>query len=98
MNTITFTKVQTQDRTINQLQANADATFQQLGNDINQVTVIGEIKLANLTEDQFQQQAGPGWILCDGRSIIKTSLNKLTGQLVAPSLTIVGAQYFVRIN
>lgn len=94
MQTVTVTKVQTQDRTTNQLQDNISKALQQVGNQLNQLTVIGEVKEATLTETQFQQQAGKGWIACDGRSIVGSQLNKITGQLTAPTET----NKFVRIN
>lgn len=94
MNNITLAKIQTSDRNINQLQDNIGNALQPIANQVNQITIIGEIKQATLTEFQFQQQAGPGWISADGRSIVGSSLNKLTGQLTAPTI----ANSFVRIN
>lgn len=92
--TVTITKVQTQDRTINQLQDNISTAMQSLGLAINQVTIIGEIKQASINLDQFQRQAGPGWVACDGRSIVGSTLNKISGALTTP--TISGS--FIRIN
>ncbi len=94
MQTISLPKVQTQDRTMNQLQDNVSTALQTLGNLVNQVTVIGEVKLATISLDQFQRQAGSGWVPCDGRSIVGSSLNKISGQLTAPTI----ASSFVRIN
>lgn len=94
MQTVTVPKVQTQDRTVNQLQTNISTAMQTLGNSVNQVTIIGEIKQATISESQFQQQAGIGWIACDGRSIVGSALSKLTGQLKAPTT----ANSFLRID
>lgn len=91
---VTISKVQTPDRTINQLQSNVTNSLQSIGNQLNQVTIVGEIKQATITEAQFQSQAGQGWVSCDGRSIVGSSLNKLTGQLTAPTT----ANSFLRIN
>ncbi len=94
MQTVNISKVQTQDRTMNQLQDNVTNSLQTLGNLVNQVTIIGEVKQATINLDQFQRQAGSGWVPCDGRSIVGSSLNKLSGQLTAPTI----ASSFVRIN
>lgn len=96
---VTLPKVQTQDRNINQLQNNVTNSLQSIGNKLNKVTIIGEIKLSPLTASQFQAQAGKGWITCDGSSIVGSELNQITGALVAPTIADLGSShYYIRIN
>jgi hypothetical protein len=94
MQTVNLPKVQTQDRNMNQLQNNTSTALQTVGNLINQVTIIGMIIQATINLDQLQRQAGPGWVPCDGKSIVGSALNKLSGQLTAPTI----ANSYVRIN
>jgi hypothetical protein len=94
MQTVNLPKVQTQDRNMNQLQNNTSIALQTIGNLVNQVTIIGEIKQATINLDQLQRQAGPGWVPCDGKSIVGSTLNKLSGQLTAPTI----ANSYVRID
>lgn len=47
---------------------------------------IGEVRQAFLTESQFQQQAGNGWVLCDGRTVPTSSYFKLTGKGSIPDM------------
>lgn len=94
MNTVTVPQVQTTDRNINQLQKNITTAIQPLANMINQVTIIGMIIQATINLDQLQRQAGPGWVPCDGKSIVGSTLNKLSGQLTAPTI----ANSYVRID
>jgi hypothetical protein len=96
---ITIPKVQTQDRNTNQLQNNANTAVGQLSSQINQINIIGEIKLSTLTLDQFQRQGGPGWVFCNGANCVGSTYNKITGNLVVPTIAdLDGAHYFVRIN
>lgn len=99
VNTVTTQTVQTTDRNVNQLQHNINASLTSLGNEINKVTIIGEMKLAPLTLAQFQQQAGPGWVLCNGASCVGTQYNKNTNALTVPNQAALGtANYFIRVN
>jgi len=99
MNTISLAKVQTADRTMNQLQDNIGNTLTQVGSSVNQLTIIGEIKSAALTLSQFQQQSGKNWVACDGSSALGTQYNKITNALTVPNIASVGSQnYFIRVN
>ncbi len=99
MNKVSFTKVQTEDRTTNQLQNNISGTLQQVGNLLSNVTIIGELKMSRLSLEQFVAQAGKGWVLCDGQSVVGSQYNKISGNLVAPTISSMsGANFFLRIN
>jgi hypothetical protein len=99
MQTITTQRVQTTDRNTNQLQDNINSSLTSLGNEINKLTVIGAAMLSPITLDQFQRQAGPGWVLCNGASCVGTSYNKLTGFLTVPTEADIGVfHWFIRIN
>lgn len=46
--------------------------------------IIGEIRYAMLTEEQFQAQAGKNWVLADGREVEGSRYQQLTGNLYVP--------------
>jgi hypothetical protein len=97
--TVAVPRMQTQNREVNQLQTNIINALQPVGNMINQVTIIGEVKLAILTLTQLQQQAGTGWVACDGTNIVGSAYNKLTGMLATPVIAPLGElNFFMRIN
>ena len=99
MNTVSFSKVQTPDRTINQLQNNILTTFNQVGNDVNTLVLIGEIKYSPLTLAQVQQQLGASWVACNGATAVGSTYQQLTGALTVPNLTPVsGISAYIRIN
>ncbi len=98
MITITVPKIQSTDRVVNQLQTNISNAVQTLGNDLNLLTIIGEVKLSPLNETQFQSQASDAWLLCDGRSCMNTEYFKITGRTTIPNLTPVnGNNFFIRV-
>jgi hypothetical protein len=77
-----------------QLQLNVNKVFRNLNNQLNSVqtsldemTVIGEIKTANLSLAQFQAVTGINWVLCDGSSCVATAYSKLTGNNTVPTIT-----------
>lgn len=45
---------------------------------------LGDVKMAMLTEAQFQTENGTEWILCDGRNITGSAFATLTGITTAP--------------
>ena len=47
---------------------------------------IGTVQSALLTEAQFQDQFGTVWILADGRTVLGSRYNVLTGHTFAPDL------------
>lgn len=96
---ISVPKVQTDDRDLTQLQSNIINALQPMGLQINQLTVIGEIKSAALTISQFQSQAGSNWAPCSGQNIATSAYSKTTGTYLAPTIAPVGnINYFIRIN
>ncbi len=99
VNTVTVSKVQSPDRLVNQLQDNINNAMQIVGQDINTLVLIGQVILSPLTESQVQKQIGAGWILCDGRSVVRSAYSKLANVTVAPNLTPVnGNSFYLRIN
>ncbi len=50
------------------------------------ITPLGAVAKSLLTEEQFQAEQGPGWILADGRSVVGSAYEALTGNAVAPDL------------
>lgn len=48
--------------------------------------IIGEVKSAFLTEDQFQAQAGAAWVLCDGRNVKGSAYEQITKQSNIPDM------------
>ena len=53
---------------------------------INQMSIVGEVKSAFLTLAQFQAQAGANWILCDGSNVAGSAYNTLTGNVTVPDM------------
>lgn len=83
---VSIPKVQHEDRRINQLQQNMIDGIRKLQLQIkNLSTCVGESKTAYLTEDQFQSEWGPGWVLQDGRSCVGSAYQKLYGFDVIPN-------------
>lgn len=97
--------IQTDDATVTQLQQNANKVLRNLNNQIvdletfmDQMTIVGEIKIANLTTAQFQSVAGTNWILSNGQSSVGTAYSLLTGNNTVPNLTVGGINTFIRVN
>lgn len=51
---------------------------------IDLVYPVGAYLTADVTEAQFQSQMGSGWVLCDGRSVVGSSYETLTGNANIP--------------
>lgn len=97
--------IQTSDSNITQLQQNSNKVFRNLNNQIsentdaiNQMTIIGEIKFANITLTQFQTIAGTNWILANGQSSVGTLYAQLTGNKTVPNITVTGTTAFIKVN
>lgn len=87
------------DALVTQVQQNVNKVLRNIGNQANQANIIGEIKLAELSETQFQSQAGVSWLLCNGQSCTGTSYAAKTGNSVVPTISpLAGADYFIRVN
>lgn len=71
---------------------NSRGLLQQLAGAVNkalnegEITPVGTIVKSMLTEDQFASEAGPGWVLCDGRSVVGSAYEALTLFTVAPDV------------
>lgn len=97
--------VKTTDDALNQTQQNVNKVLRNLNNQINvlqstvdEMNLIGEIKLANLTIVQFQAIAGKNWILANGQSSVDTSYARLTGNTTVPTITVTGTTAFIKVN
>lgn len=97
--------IQNGDQALVQTQINTNKILRGISNQVfdnqdfvNQNTILGEIKLANLTLDQFQSIAGDDWILANGQECVNTSYSRLTGNNNVPTITFSGATAFIRVN
>jgi len=97
---VTVPKVQTQDRTVNQLQTNISNAMQTVGQQLqNTGAGIGDIKHSAMTLAQVQKQSGIGWVLCDGASCVGSSYNKQSNALTVPNIPEASGIYtYIRIN
>jgi hypothetical protein len=94
-----FTSIQTTNQETNRIQTNISTSVSNLSNQVNQVTLIGEIKYSTLNLNQVQSQLGASWVSCDKSSCIGTTYNKITGFLVLPNIpTASGISAYIRIN
>ena len=70
----------------------SESTMQKISGSINFLldsgshTAIGEILKSILTEAQFQSILGVGWILCDGRSVVGSQFQTITGMSTVPNI------------
>lgn len=97
--------IQSQSQEVTLLQQNANKVLRNLSNkidlntnDINQMTIVGEIKLASLTLVQFQATAGVDWILANGQTSVGTAYETLTGNKTVPTVTVPGVTAFIKVN
>ena len=97
--------IQTGTQSLTQIQQNSNKVLRNLSNqidslqtDINQMTVLGEVKIASLTLAQFQAIAGTNWILANGQSSVGTAYETLTGNKTVPTVTISGTTTFIKVN
>lgn len=97
--------IQTDNKDLTQVQQNTNKVFRnisdqadQLQIEMDQTIIIGEIKIANLTQPMFQGIAGDEWLLCNGQSCVDTEYSRLTGLNVVPTFTVGGINTFIRIN
>lgn len=95
-----------EDSIVTQIQQNTNKVFKNFSNQtaglrdlIQSMIIVGEVKEAALTIDQFQAVAGTEWILCNGQSCVDTDYSRLTGNNVVPNITPVsGTNFFIRVN
>lgn len=102
-NQVSIPVIQTESD-LTQVQQNVNKVLKNLYNQITDLEqlvlaseIVGEVKYANLTTDQFQDVAGTEWFLCDGQSCVGTEYSLLTGNNVVP--TIVGPpNAFIKVD
>lgn len=104
-NQVQIPVVQTTDSALIMIQQNVNKVLRNINNqlnvvqkEVNETIIIGEIKIANLTEEQFQSVAGTNWLLCNGQSCVGTKYSLLTGNNTVPTLTVGGINTFIRVN
>lgn len=97
--------IQSQDPITTQLQQNSNKVLRNLNNQVisnttfaTQNTIVGEIKLATLTLQQFQAVAGTDWIEANGQSSVGTKYAQLTKNNTVPTITVTGTTAFIRVN
>lgn len=97
--------IQTPDANVTQLQQNSNKVLRNLSNNIislqtsvNEMTIIGEIKIANLTVAQFQSIAGTNWLLTNGQSCVDTAYARLTGNKTVPTISLGSVNNFIRVD
>lgn len=97
--------IQTENDSLNQVQQNINKVFRNLNNQItdnqtaiSQMTIVGEVKLASLTLEQFQNIAGTSWIEANGQSSVGTQYASLTGNNTVPTISVTGSNAFIKVN
>ena len=104
-NQVQIPSVTTQNDALNQVQQNINKVLRNINNQIvsvqsfvNENTIIGEVKIANLSVTQFQAITGSNWVLCNGQSCIGSSYAQMTGQNTVPTISVGSLNNFIRIN
>jgi ABC-type long-subunit fatty acid transport system fused permease/ATPase subunit len=69
-----------------------------LQENISEISIIGEIKFANVSITQFQMVAGTEWILANGQSCVGTDYANLTKNNNVPNISVTGTTAFIRVN
>lgn len=81
--------IQHDDKDVVQIQQNVNKVLRNLNNQsqANQgLAIIGEVRSAFLTEEQFQKQAGENWLLCDGQDCEGSQYESITGNKTVPDM------------
>ncbi len=96
---VSVPQVQHPDRIVNQIQQNLVTAFGQLQqNQLRNTSAVGDIRESSLAESQFQTFYGSEWILADGRSVIDSEFQRLTGSTTVPDKTGGDTNFYVRVN
>lgn len=97
--------IQTTTPDLTQIQQNNNKVLRNLNNQItdlqiilDEMTIVGEIKIANLTVTQFQSIAGTDWLLCDGQICVGTKYSQLTGNNTVPNISLGSVNNFIKVN
>ncbi|SRR6266403_2023100 len=104
-NQVQIPAIQTSNDALNQVQQNINKVLRNLNGqiqtltlDMDNLTIIGEVKFASLTLPQFQSQAGNNWILANGQSSVGTQYAILFKTNVVPNVSVSGITAFIRVN
>jgi hypothetical protein len=104
-NQLNIPVIQLPDPSIVQIQQNINKVFNNIVNKITalQTTVnalqgIGDIGLSALTLAQYQAVHGKGFIQANGQSSVGTAYQALTMQLTVPTITVAGANAYIKVN
>ena len=105
LNQIQIPVIQTQDANLTVVQQNTNTVFRNIGVVLQDLTdflseslIVGEIKIANLTIEQFQSIAGTEWLLCNGQSCVNTTYSRLTGHNTVPNISLGSVNNFIKVN
>lgn len=97
--------IQVPDGSITQIQQNTNKVLRNLNNQIvslqssiDEMTIIGEVKLASLTLTQFQMISGTNWIAANGQSSVGTQYSQLTKNNNVPNVSVAGVNAFIKVN
>lgn len=88
-----------------QIQQNTNKVFRNIYNqvvslisDVSQIQGLGDVLLSPLSLVQFQLIHGDAWILANGQSSVGTKYQVLTNNLTVPTITVAGANAFIKVN
>jgi hypothetical protein len=97
--------IQVPDPTTVQIQQNINKVFNNFNGQLValQTTVhasqgVGDIGLSALTLAQYQAVHGKTWIQANGQSSVGTAYQALTMQLTVPTITVAGANAYIKVN
>jgi hypothetical protein len=104
-NQVNIPVIQTNTPGLTQVQQNTNKVFNNIygqlvsaQDSINEMTIIGEVKLAAINLTQFQLIAGTDWILANGQSSVGTAYETLTGNKTVPTVTVSGVTAYIKVN
>lgn len=97
--------IQTDNQDLTQVQQNTNKVLRNLNEQIillqdslAQLTIVGEIKFAPITIEQFQEVAGDTWIEANGQSSIGTTYALKFGFNTVPNIVVAGTNAFIKVN
>lgn len=97
--------IQSKDGDLVQTQVNVNTIFRGIADRImkfqdafSQQDIIGEVKFANISLNQFQAIAGADWVLANGQPCVGSAYAGLTKNNNVPTISITGANAFIRVN
>ena len=97
--------MQTKISDVNQIQQNVNKVLTNINNQItdlqssvNQLEILGEIKLSALSLSQFQAFAGDSWIAANGQSCVGTDYAKEFSVTTVPNISISGTNAYIKVT